>query len=484
MPPIRWPEIVFAGDAPRETLSRAATAGRLCRLARGIYTPSKDAPEAVVRRNWMQILAREFPGAVIVDRSARSLQPVEGRLPVDHRRRHALVLPGLVIEPREGPGALPGDIRGPDGIWMSSPARGMLDNLARSGARYLSREEVEHWVNDIVARHGERRINGIRDSARALAELGWRKRAFSLLTAIIAAALSSGPADAVVTTALRARAVGLAYDRDRIALFESCAAFLADFAPEPQPALEAYAERRRLLPFYEAYFSNYIEGTEFTLNEAAAIVFDATIPPNRPDDAHDVLGTYRLVADAGEMSRTPSSGEELIELLSRRHATIMEGRSDKNPGGFKTRANRAGSTVFVEPALVRGTLFAGFEAGRALLDPFARAVFTMFLVSEVHPFADGNGRVARVMMNADLVSASEVRIIVPTGFRGEYISALKGATYNGSFASLASVLRFAQRYTARVDFSSRAVAERILARTNALVEPSEAEANGLHLTLP
>ena len=113
MPPIRWPEIVFAGDAPRETLSRAATAGRLSRLARGIYTPSKDAPEAVVRRNWMQILAREFPGAVIVDRAARSLQPVEGRLPVDHRRRHPLALPGLVIEPREGPGVLPGDIPGP-----------------------------------------------------------------------------------------------------------------------------------------------------------------------------------------------------------------------------------------------------------------------------------------------------------------------------------------------------------------------------------
>lgn len=484
MPPTRWPEVVFAGDAPRETLSRAATAGRLHRLARGIYTPSRDAPESVTRRNWMQILAREFPGAVIVDRAARSLQPVEGRLTVDHRRRHALVLPGLVIEPRKGPGALPGDIQGPDGVWMSSPARGLLDNLAGSGDRVLSRDEVEHWVNDIVARHGERRINEIRDSARSLAEPMRRMTAYGLLTAIIAAALSSGPADAVATSALRARASGVAYDRDRLARFGSCAAFLADLAPDPQPTLAAYAERRRLLPFYEAYFSNYIEGTEFTLDEAAAIVFDAAIPPDRPDDAHDVLGTYRLVADSVEMARTPASGDELLELLSRRHATIMEGRPDKAPGAFKTRANRAGSTVFVEPGLVRGTLLAGFDTGRALVDAFARAVYMMFLVSEVHPFADGNGRVARVMMNAELMSASEVRIIVPTGFRGEYLSALKAATHNGRFAALASVLRFAQRYTARVDFSSRDVAERILARTNALVEPGEAEANGLHLTLP
>lgn len=484
MPPTRWPEIVFAGDAPRETLSRAATAGRLTRLARGIYTPSKDAPEVVVRRNWMQILAREFPGAVIVDRAARSLQPVEGRLAVDHRRRHALELPGLAIDPRQGPGPLAGDIAAPEGIWLSSPARGMLDNLGGSGERYLSRGEVEHWVGDIVARHGERRINEIRDAARTIAEPMRRKGAFDQLRAIVAAALSSGPAEAVVTPALRARAAGLAYDRDRLALFESCAAFLSDLAPDPQPALDIHGERRRLLPFYEAYFSNYIEGTEFTLDEAAAIIFEAAMPPDRPADAHDVLGTYRLVADVVEMSRTPASGEEFIELLSGRHATIMEGRPDSNPGAFKTRANRAGSTIFVEPALVRGTLLAGFTAGRALLDAFARAVFMMFLVSEVHPFADGNGRVARVMMNVELVSASEVRMIVPTGFRGEYLSALKGATHNGSFASLASVLRFAQRYTARVDFSSRELAERTLVRTNALVEPNEAEANGLHLTLP
>ena len=33
----------------------------------------------------------------------------------------------------------------------------------------------------------------------------------------------------------------------------------------------------------------------------------------------------------------------------------------------------------------------------------------MFLISEVHPFDDGNGRIARVMMNAELVSAADVR---------------------------------------------------------------------------
>jgi hypothetical protein len=40
----------------------------------------------------------------------------------------------------------------------------------------------------------------------------------------------------------------------------------------------------------------------------------------------------------------------------------------------------------------------------ALDHPFKRAAFMLFLISEVHPFIDGNGRVARVMMNAELVA--------------------------------------------------------------------------------
>jgi len=38
----------------------------------------------------------------------------------------------------------------------------------------------------------------------------------------------------------------------------------------------------------------------------------------------------------------------------------------------------------------------------------------MFLITEVHPFLDGNGRVARLFMNCELVSANQPRIIIPT----------------------------------------------------------------------
>jgi hypothetical protein len=482
--PISWPDIVFASDRRHATLSEATRTGRLRRIARGIYTPSDDPVEAVVRRNWMQILAQVFPGAVIVDRSTRPGSPDgSGYLYVDHRRRRTLVLPGLVIVPRSGPGPLPGD-QPIDGFYVSSTARGLVDNLAGSGSRCLTREEIEAWITEIATRHGEPRLNALRDQARTIAAAIGREDAFATLSTIISAALSTGPADAVVSPALRASAAGHPYDYERVALFTTAVGYLADQAPAPLPDLPDLAPRRRLLPFYEAYFSNFIEGTEFTLDEAASIIFEAAIPAERPEDAHDVLGTYRVVADQIEMARTPSSADDLIELLKHRHAIIMEGRRDMGPGRFKTRANRAGATVFVAPGLVEGTLRAGFDVGRSLLDPFARAAYMMFVVAEVHPFADGNGRVARVMMNAELATAGEGRIIVPTVFRGEYLSALKAATHSAAFAPIAAVLAFAQRYTAQVDFESRATAERDLTRTNALVDPQTAEDRNIHLLLP
>ena len=83
------------------------------------------------------------------------------------------------------------------------------------------------------------------------------------------------------------------------------------------------------------------------------------------------------------------------------------------------------------PELVTGTLMKGFEVYRALEDSW-RAMFVMFLVAEVHPFADGNGRIARIMMNAELVHGNRARIIIPTVYREDYLLALRALTRNGN----------------------------------------------------
>jgi len=120
------------------------------------------------------------------------------------------------------------------------------------------------------------------------------------------------------------------------------------------------------------------------------IIFEGKIPSARPQDAHDVLGTYRVVSNLAELRKLPRDVEKLWALLSARHEAILGARPETRPGELKAELNRAGETVFVAPDLVRGTLAKGFEFYKALDSPSAKAAFMMFLVSEVHPFNDGN----------------------------------------------------------------------------------------------
>ena len=153
-------------------------------------------------------------------------------------------------------------------------------------------------------------------------------------------------------------------------------------------------------------------------------------------------------------------------------------------GEYREEENRAGLTLFVAPDLVPGTLEEGFALYRSLESPFERAVYMMFLVSEVHPFADGNGRIARVMMNAELFAGGEERIIIPTVFRGNYLAALRALSRTGRPEPLVRVLDYAQRWTRALDWSSLGIAERELERCNAFLDSDEAEAEGRRLQMP
>ncbi len=184
------------------------------------------------------------------------------------------------------------------------------------------------------------------------------------------------------------------------------------------------------------------------------------------------------------MAKIPKHFDDLLILLKQRHAIIMAKRPEKLPGKFKIEGNRAGSTLFVNPELVEGTLKKGFELYKSFDTPFQRAVFMMFLVAEVHPFADGNGRIARIMMNAELVEKEQQRIIIPIVYRNNYLMALKAMSHNRHPEALIRMLDFVQRYTAKVNWSDRTVSQKILQATNAFIDPVDADLKGISLILP
>lgn len=499
-PATPWPTApgsVFFGDvASAAKLSRATKDGRIRRLARGFYSADLRAdPAELVARNRWTIVARLVPDALIADRSAaESGMPVGGVLTiVSSERKEDVVLPGLVIAPRLGLGPLADELGWAEGLHLTSDARTLVDNLAvsrgRGGrvARTLSRSELEDWVVRTSQRRPESWLLSIR--ARALEvcdELDVPERR-SLVEDIIGVAAGTREARSGAGRLLAARATGHEYDRDRVARFDELASFLEaipsnlDVPPE-LPALED--EPDTSLPFFEAYFSNFIEGTEFSVDEAEAIVVSGEVPDDRPDDAHDILGTFEAVRDSQLRAAVPTTADDQSALLERGHRLIMGGRPERHPGQFKEKPNQAGSYVFVAPALVEGTLIEGFRRLVDLPPGFARAAFGLFLISEVHPYDDGNGRVARAAMCAELTAVDQARIVIPIVFRNEYQTALRNLSREGRCDLFVRTLAYAWRWTAGMPWYDRATVDGYLVATNALVDSTDAERSGVRLELP
>jgi len=473
------PEVFLSDRAMSSAISRMVKGGAARKLGPRLYTRNMtDAPAAIVARNLWPIVAMLMPGGVVSHRTAlenRAAPDGSAFLSAEYPRQ--IRLPGVILRQLKGMGPAPGDTPYMGTLHLASRARAFLENLLPSRgrgavAKTVGREEVERRLAGMLRVGGEQALNRLRDDARKIApELGLEIQ-FRTLDGLIGALLRSRPAS-LTAPAARAYAAGEPFDPVRLPIFEALFAALREATWPERPDRAAEPPAFYNAAFFDAYFSNYIEGTDFPVEQAIRIVFEHEIPADRPADAHDVLGTYRLVASREEMRRLPRDFEDFVGLLRRRHATIMESRPDRLPGEFKREPNQAGATLFVAPDLVSGTLRQGFGMYQALADPFARALFMMFLVAEVHPFTDGNGRMARVMMNAELVATGQTRIFIPSVYRGEYLGSLRHLTNHGDAAAYLRVMEYAQLFVDCTDFSDLDAARRFLEAHNAFRDPAD-----------
>jgi hypothetical protein len=485
------PEVLLSDARSSRAIGEAVKAGQARKVGPRLYTRNTEAPLGqVVRRNWQRIAALYFPGAVVTDRSAFEAKPSEDDslfldVGASRVRREAVRLPGLTIRPRSGPGPVAGDMPFMDDLHFAGPARKFLDNMRPSRARRggvprtLSRTEIEDELVRLRSLRGSEALNELRDKARGIAEPLTATAEMEALNDLIGAV--QGTRDVPLeAAAARAQGQGLGFDPRRIELFDALQAHLLQ---TPLPNRAQQPGSLPALSFIEAYFSNWIEGTEFELDEAEEIVFEGVVPGERLEDAHDILGTFELVNDAELRVRVPTGPEDLIDLLRSHHALILGRRPAANPGSFKRKPNRAGGTSFVHPDLVEGTLIEGYRYLQALPGGLPRAIFVMFMVSEIHPFTDGNGRVARVLMNAELTAADEQRIVIPPCYRDNYLQGLRALSRGGDPRPPTRVLDYAQQYAAAIDWSELRRAEEELRTTNAFITPDVAEETGVRLML-
>jgi hypothetical protein len=456
------PVLFLSDSAMTADVAMATRKGLLRKVGPRLYTTDLETPvENLLRRNALLVASLRWPGCVLSHRTALEMRDADGVVfltgPADKTER----LSGLTIKVKRGPGPQEGDTEFLS-LYTASRARAFLENLdyTRHGAgvpRVLTRAQIEERLDVYLRERGEDELNRLRDHARRLAPILGASAGFSSLDQIIGALLQTRPDVELETAVARARARGTPYDVARIALFERLVADLRQ--PKWRETLRPRGPLSRLelqhLALIEAYFSNFIEGTKFEIGEAREIVFDRRIPANRPADAHDILGTFELLVDESEMlvsAATFDAIDDFEHMLRRRHARIMSARPDKRPGEFKIIGNQAGNTTFVAPELVRETLARGFELFHELEMPFQRAAFMMFMIAEIHPFDDGNGRLARAMMSAELASEFENRIVIVTSYRPDYLGGLRRLSRAQDSGTYLRMLDHAHEFTARLEF--------------------------------
>jgi hypothetical protein len=442
-------------------VQRRVQSGQLIRIHPAVAI-SASLPESawpiLILKEKIRIMAALFPGAVIGYRSAFDAM-AGSTMYLNSSYSREVALPGLTVKLVRGLGPLEGDhpLMGKD-LYFSSQKRMVLDAFAPAepGAnsnndypRKISASELETRLIEICEARGEKEFLLLRDRIKALAPKMKRDHYIPSIDKLFGGILGTRPAAIMATSAGKGRALG--YDANRVELFLDLAMRLKTISLpiEPEVALSPLAKRN--FAFLESYFSNFIEGTEFEIEEARAIALEGKIDGLRPKDSHDIKGVFEQAYNP--LMRARRAGVNGFEQeLRERHALMMAQRPEVGPGDFKITANVAGNTTFVEPRLVRGTLTQAEAIIVDVMPGLPRALMTMFVISEIHPFADGNGRMARLFMNAELSAQQECRIIIPTLYRMQYLDCLRALTREKQIEPYLKAMTHIQKWSSAFDY--------------------------------
>ncbi len=232
----------------------------------------------------------------------------------------------------------------------------------------------------------------------------------------------------------------IAYDAQLVQLLSQADARLSELSgmgrqlPNPHLLIAPYMRQ-------EAVLSSRIEGTQASLSDLfeeemreAAHAPVAALPAN---DAAEVR-SYVLAIELG-LARLPELPLSL-RLVRELHARLMQGTrgGDKNPGQFRTHQNYIGTqgsridtATFVPPPPDR--LPACLDAWekfihvRDALPDLVQCALLHAQFETIHPFADGNGRVGRLMITLFLVERG--RLSQPLLYLSAFIEANKRAYY-------------------------------------------------------
>ena len=206
------------------------------------------------------------------------------------------------------------------------------------------------------------------------------------------------------------------------------------------------------------YTSNALEGNTLTLTETKILLEDGLTAGGKPlRDSFEALGhaeAYDFMLKAARSEPFTFCESMILKLHKLFYARIDESKA----GVYRDiQVFITGTDYVPPPAIEVPALMKEFsdELGKQWgnVHPVSLAAYAHQRLADIHPFEDGNGRTARLLMNLILISKGYQIVSIPPLLRQEYITALMNGRRSGSKIGGALAKFIAEcEYEAQKDF--------------------------------
>ena len=205
------------------------------------------------------------------------------------------------------------------------------------------------------------------------------------------------------------------------------AAFLRGKRPLNEQVLQRMQDYFRA---HHVYHSNAIEGNSLTLAETELVIREGLTVSGKPMKDH--LEAINLNFAINYVEDLVKKKEPITErVIKEMHQMILRQIDDANTGRYRKVPVMIGGSEFrpPEPIKVQECMdeFMKWYEVPSSEHPLIKAAKAHTWLVEIHPFADGNGRTSRLLMNLHLLMKDYPIAIIRQEERPRYYNALEDA---------------------------------------------------------